>query len=136
MMMIDDFIHTILSVPFCPIPFLFIYHFVLTIVFVLFCQLPFCPRTDGGEYLLPGQTGRSVRQDAHCHRYCVISTLRCLSEKQLRICQRVIRVGGRWISRALRFAFDQLMKARSQVKTNLAYICGWNSTIHITGNDE
>src|SRR6218665_557498 len=44
--LIDDFIRNILSVPFCP-SILSVYHFVHTILSVSFCQLPFCPRTLG-----------------------------------------------------------------------------------------
>ena len=52
--LIYDFIHDILSVPFCPYHFvhtilsdtiLSVYHFVHTILSVPFCPLPFCPRT-------------------------------------------------------------------------------------------
>src|SRR6218665_613979 len=52
--LIDDFIRSILSVPFCPYHFvhailsnniLSVYHFVRTILSVTFCPLPFCPRT-------------------------------------------------------------------------------------------
>src|SRR6218665_3585901 len=52
--LIDDFIHNILSVPFCPCHFvhtilsnaiLSVYYFVHTILSVPFCPLPFCPRT-------------------------------------------------------------------------------------------
>src|SRR6218665_407122 len=53
-LLIDDFIGKVLSVPFCPYHFvrtilsntiLSVYHFVHTILPVPFCPLPFCPRT-------------------------------------------------------------------------------------------